>query len=179
MAKSDAFFIRGKVTTNGTTFAEASVDLGSFVNLGVSKSTLLRIHRVDVQYMDNGNNMTPIFYDGAISGNQCKWQLTTQSQGEIVDMTDKSLCASGSLYSHVSSAPYATGVPSQVNLSETVDLNPADFKLGYLVGVDTLYIGADNYAAWDTGDIDICILLSCTLESATQANSVALALSQQ
>jgi hypothetical protein len=179
MAKSDAFFIRGKVTTSGTDFAQAEIDLGSFVNLGVSKSTLLRIHRVDVQYMDNDNNMVPIFYDGAISGNQTKWQLTTQSQTAIVDMTDKSLCASGSLYSHVISAPYASGVPSQTNLSETVDLNPADFKLGYLVGVDTLYIGADNYAAWDTGDIDVCILLSCTLESATQANSVALALSQQ
>ena len=115
MAKSDAFFIRGKVTTSGTDYQEATVDLGSFVNLGVSKSTLLRIHRVDVQYMDNDNNMTPIFYDGAISGNQCKWQLTTQSQSGIVDMTDKSLCASGSLYSHVTSAPHATGVPSQAN----------------------------------------------------------------
>jgi len=179
MAKSDAFFIRGKVTTNGTTFAQAEIDLGSFVNLGVSKSTLLRIHRIDVQYMDNSAVMTPIFYDGAVSGNMTKWQLTTQTQTAIVDMTDKSVAASGSLYSHVNSAGFSGGLASQVGLSETVDLNPSDFPLGYLVGVDTLFIGADNYAAWDTGDIDVCILLSCTLESATQANSVALALSQQ
>jgi hypothetical protein len=179
MAKSDAFFIRGKVTTNGTTFAQAEIDLGSFVNLGTKSSTLLRVHRIDVQYMDNSANMTPIFYDGAVSGNMTKWQLTTQTQSAIVDMTNKSVAASGSLYSHVSGPGFSGGLTSQVGLSETVDLNPADFKLGYLVGVDTLFIGADNYAAWDTGDIDVCVLLECTLETATQANSVALALSQQ
>jgi len=177
MAKSDQFYIRAKVTTSGTDFQQAEIDLGSFVNLGVSSSTLLKIHRVDVQYMDNDNNMIPIFYDGAISGNQTKWQLTTQSQAAIVDMTDKSICASGSLYSHVNVG--TSGVNSQVALSETVDLNPSEFSEGYLIATDSLFLGADNYAAWDTGDIDVCILLHCSLVKATQANSVALALSQQ
>ena len=180
MAKSDQFFIRGKVTTDGINFAQAEIDLGSFVNLGVAKSTLLRIHRVDVQYMDGGDNKTyPIFYDGAVSGNQTKWQLTTQSQTAIVDFTNKSLAASGSLSCYPISPGFSGGLTSQGPLGDTVDLNPADFNMGYLVGVDTLYIGADQYAAWDSGDMDVCLLLSCTLENATQSSSVALALSQQ
>ena len=177
MAKSDQFYIRAKVTTDGLNFKQTEIDLGSFVNLGIAKSTLLKIHRVDVQYIDNSAKMTPIFYDGAVSGNMCKWQLTTQSQTAIRDLTDKSVCASGSLTSMVNVG--TSGVNSQVALSETVDLNPSDFDDGYLIGVDSLFLGADNYAAWDTGDIDICVLLHCTLVSATQANSVALALSQQ
>ena len=52
MAKSDSFFIRGSVDTNGSTYAQSEIDLGSFVNLGVSKSTLLRIHNISVQYAD-------------------------------------------------------------------------------------------------------------------------------
>jgi hypothetical protein len=177
MAKSEQFYIRAKVTTSGLDFQETEIDLGSFVNLGVSSSTLLKIHRVDVQYMDNNAIMTPILYDGAISGNQTKWQLTTQSQGSIVDMTDKSVCASGSLQSFTNVG--TSGVNSQVALSETVDLNPSEFSEGYLIGVDSLFLGADNYAVWDTGDIDVCVLLHCSLVKATQANSVALALSQQ
>ena len=177
MAKSDQFYIRAKVTTSGTDFQQAEIDLGSFVNLGVSSSTLLKIHRVDVQFMDNSSNTIPIFYDGAVSGNMCKWQLTTQSQSAIVDLTDKSVCASGSLTSCVNLG--VSGTFSQVALQETVDLNPSEFDNGYLIGVDSLFLGTDNYAAWDTGDIDVCVLLHCTLVKATQANSVALALSQQ
>jgi hypothetical protein len=177
MAKSDQFYIRAKVTTSGTDFQQAEIDLGSFVNLGVSSSTLLKIHRVDVQFMDNSSKTIPIFYDGAVSGNQCKWQLTTQSQSAIVDLTDKSVCASGSLTSMVNLG--VSGTFSQVALQETVDLNPSEFDNGYLIGVDSLFLGTDNYAAWDTGDIDVCVLLHCTLVKATQANSVALALSQQ
>jgi len=44
MARSDSFFIRATVETDGTTFAQASIDLGSFVDaLG---KTVLRIHNI-------------------------------------------------------------------------------------------------------------------------------------
>ena len=52
MAKSDSFFIRAKVTSNGTTFAQEEIDLGSFVNLGTKSSTLLRVHGVPVGIRD-------------------------------------------------------------------------------------------------------------------------------
>jgi len=34
-------------------------------------------------------------------------------------------------------------------------------------------------ATFTSGEVDLCIVMECTLENATQANSVALALSQQ
>ena len=62
---------------------------------------------------------------------------------------------------------------------EVTDMNPQEWRNGYLIGVDTLYFAADSSATWDSGDVDVSIVLECTLETATQASSTALALSQQ
>ena len=173
MAKSDSFFIRAKVTVSGVTYAQKEVDLGSFVNLGVSKSTLLRIHNVEAQYTDNGDKSSMIYYDGGIPGGILRWQLTTQSQTELIDAEDKSFVTGGA-YSQAST----TGNLVQ-NADHTADLNPQEWRNGYLIAVDSCFLGADSSATWDNGDIDICVVLECTLETATQASSTALALSQQ
>ena len=173
MAKSDSFFIRGIVTSNGTDYAQAEIDLGSYVNLGVSKSTLLRIH-----------NISPVVTDElAISvvadGQQTKitHQLTTQSQSGIVFADDKSLVASGSLTLYP--GEIASGSFSTVNAEDSFDLAPQNFTKGYLIGVDTLYIGVDQSGVLDSGNVKVAYVMECTLENATQTSSVALALSQQ
>jgi hypothetical protein len=179
MAKSDSFFIRGSVDTNGSTYAQSEIDLGSFVNLGVSKSTLLRIHNISVQYADASNPVDRISDD---TGNNICFQLTTQSQSAIVYATDKSLVSSGSLQMYngqiaedgSAAADFATAFVTQ-----HFDVAPQAWTQGYLVGVDSLFIGADAVGTITSGDVTVSLVLECTLESATQANSVALALSQQ
>ncbi|AXH78775.1 MAG: hypothetical protein [Circular genetic element sp.] len=177
MAKSDSFFIRGKVSTNGTTYTQNEIDLGSFVNLGVAKSTLLRIHNISVQVAGK-SLITQTISDG--SAFAMLHQLTTQSQSEMVYATDKSLVASGSLRAYnaptsedgSAAADYTTGF-----ITQHFDVAPQDFTNGYLVGVDSLFLGCDLSSA--VTDMSICYVMECTLENATQANSVALALSQQ
>jgi hypothetical protein len=173
MAKSDSFFIRAKVQVSGVTYNQTEIDLGSFVNLGVSKSTLLRIHNVQAQYLDNDDKSSMIYYDGGIPGGMIRWQLTTQTQTTLQTSFNKSYICGGA-YSQAST----TGVLVQ-NADETADANPAEWKNGYLIGVDSIFLGADSSATWDSGDIDISVVLECTLENATQASSTALALSQQ
>ena len=173
MAKSDSFFIRAQVTSAGVTYAQNEIDLGSFVNLGVKSSTLLRIHNIEAQYLDVSDKSAMIYYDGGIPGGMLRWQLTTQSQGELIGADDKSF-VSGGCYAQAST----TG-----NLVQTADMtadaNPQEWRNGYLIGVDTLYLGVDSSATWDSGNIDVNIVMECTLETATQASSTALALSQQ
>ena len=65
------------------------------------------------------------------------------------------------------------------NADMTADANPQEWKNGYLIGVDTLYFAVDSSATWDSGDVDVSSVMECTLETATQASSTALALSQQ
>lgn len=177
MAKSDSFFIRGKVSTNGTTYTDTEIDLGSYVNLGVSKSTLLRIHNISVQVLGKASSIQTISDGSAFA---LLHQLTTQKQTEIVYADDKSLVASGSLRAYnaqtsedgSAAADFTTGFVTQ-----HFDIAPQDFRNGYLVGVDSLFLACDLSSA--VTDMSICYVMECTLESATQANSVALALSQQ
>ena len=179
MAKSDSFFIRAIVGVTGVTYGQTEIDLGSFVNLGVSKSTLLRIHNVEASYTDNNDISSVIYYDGAIPGSLLSWQLTTQTQSALVTADDKSVIARGTRYQPVSAAGYSGGALAPLTTADTDDVNPASWRNGYLVAVDSMFLGADSSATMDSGDFDISIIMECTLENATQASSTALALSQQ
>ena len=175
MAKSDSFFIRAGVTTNGSTYTQSEIDLGSFVNLGVSKSTLLRIHNISVQYSDVSSGPAGVIYSLGASGGKIAWQLTTQSQTELVTADDKSLVSAGALalFGNPNSTAYAVGQ------SQNEDINPQMWTKGYLVGVDSLFLAVDTTATITSGEAIVSVVMECTLEAATQANSVALALSQQ
>ena len=165
MAKSDSFFIRAAVTSNGTTYAQDEIDLGSFVNLGVKSSTVLRIHSVTAMIADSNGAQNPILHSADA---RTAWQLTTQSQTGLVFADDKSMISSGGL-------TFKTGVTP----GHDYDVNPHMYTKGYLVAVDSLFLGVDNSTGFDSGEVVISVILECTLENATQASSTALALSQQ
>jgi len=178
MAKSDAFYIRAQVTANQT-YAEKEIDLGSFVNLGVKSSTLLRIHSVQVAITDASDPMT--FPSGA-SNYGIAWQLTTESQTAPVYMSDKSVVASGLMAGfngQIAEDGSAAADFATANATDQFNLNPSDFEKGYLVGVDSLFLGSEASIILATGDHNVDVILECTLENATQASATALALSQQ
>jgi hypothetical protein len=178
MAKSDAFYIRAQVTGNAT-YAEKEIDLGSFVNLGVKSSTLLRIHSIQVAIRDSDAAETPMSATAAFG---IGWQLTTESQADLIYMSDKSVVASGQMTAHntqiaedgSAAADFQTGF-----VTDSYDLNPSDFAKGYLIGVDSLFLGTESSINLGTGDYRVDVILECTLENATQASATALALSQQ
>ena len=156
-------------------FTQSEIDLGSFVNLGVSKSTLLRIHTISVQYADDTGVELPIYSSAATGGAKIAWQLTTQSQTALVTADDKSMAASGSLNLYGNPNSTAHGISA----SEHHDINPQQWRNGYLVGVDSIFLGSDVGGTLTSGAATINVVIECTLETATQASSTALALSQQ
>ena len=167
MAKSDSFFIRASVTGNGTTYAETSVDLGAFVD-ALGKS-VLRIHNVQARIIDENQLSTPSkdntnYFAG--------FQLTTQTQTALVSFTERSLIAAGTL-----TVGEANG--SITGVVETNDLMPQAFQNGYLVAVDTIFLGIDQNIASDLGEVEAQLILECTVETLSQSAAMALALSQQ
>jgi len=170
MAKSDSFFIRAKISgLTGATYGQTAVDIGAYVDaLGMS---VLRIHRLSVQYAF-GNFLSPtvVAANGEAYAN---WQLTTQSQSALVDATDKSVISSGNIQSVNASA-----VGNHYTFStQDVDINPEDWTNGYLVGVEQIYLGGRS--ANFEQDVDIILVMECTVEKLSQSAAMALALSQQ
>ena len=173
MAKSDSFFIRAQVDTanDGSTYNQTEIDLGSFVNLGVSKSTLLRVHNIAVSYLDAASASNAI--NETATNSKVSWQLCTQSQTNIVyPGADKSVVSSGGL------DIFADGTRT-IFVGEAPDVNPQNWSKGYLVGVDSMFLGSRESNALDSGPLTIGVVMECTLETATQASATALALSQQ
>lgn len=163
MAKSDAFFIRATVETNGTTYAQQSIDLGAYVD-ALGKS-VLRVHNIAVQY---GSPLSA--YAGAPnSSTSASFQLTTQSQSAMVNANDKSVISAGRL-------AIATGTGEVTMLSESLDVAPQHWTKGYLVGVEQIYLAADQ--TFDHIN-RVTVVLECTVETLNQSAAMALALSQQ
>ena len=163
MARTDSFFIRATVPTNGTTYAENAIDLGSYVD-ALGKS-VLRIHNISVQYGD------PLeAYTGAVeTSGSAYFQLTTQSQTAPVAINNRSVVASGSL-------AISTGAAIVEMMDSSLDVGPQHWTDGYLIAVEQMYLGVDQTFNFLNS---VSIVLECTVETMTQAAAMALALSQQ
>ena len=57
-------------------------------------------------------------------------------------------------------------------------LDPQLWTNGYLVAVDTMYLGGSSTDTWDE-DVYVTLTMECTVETMSQAAAMALALSQQ
>lgn len=172
MAKSDSFFIRAVTNIqDDNTFYQDSIDLGAYVD-ALGKS-VLRIHNIAVSFTDQ-NGRSPDVKTGGDTTTAASFQLTTQSQSDIVLQTDKSVIASGQI--NAIRVPNSAGVASEV--SHDLDNLPQLWTNGYLVAVDTIYLGGAALDKWNE-DVYVNITMECTVETMSQAAAMALALSQQ
>ena len=170
MAKTDSFFIRGSVGQTGSGFVQSSVDLGAFVD-ALGKS-VLRIHNIEWMVTDDSEMAAGPSLGGAGTLNVAT-QLTTQTQTSLVTLEDKSVIASARwTYSATAAGQYSA-------ITYVNDVAPQAWEQGYLVGVETLYLGTDADAASAGGDYTVSFVMECTVETLSEKAAMALALSQQ
>ena len=168
--KTDSFFIRhtSNLQDDGT-FYQESIDLGAFVDaLGES---VLRVHNIAVTISDGNGNALQV--KAASDSAAAQFQLTTQSQADTVRADDKSVIATGIVY-----AQNSFGTEEFPLLSHDMDVLPQLWRNGYLVAVETIYLGGEASAGWDT-NVYVTMVMECTSEKMTKAAGLALALSQQ
>jgi hypothetical protein len=165
MAK-DSFFIRADVTVTNGAFSETPISLGSYVD-ALGKS-VLRVHNAQLQFQDNTNPQRPPLYNVG-SGAEIAWALTTQSQTGVPFGSDRSVISSG-MYQTAN----ATG--GEIS-SESAGVNVQHWTNGFLVGVEEIFLGAEQTGM--TADSRVSIVLECTVETLSQSAAMALALSQQ
>jgi len=171
MVKSDSFFIRAKQDANSTTFTQGTVDVGAFVD--PLQKSIMKLHNIEWR-VDDASDASRVITLGANTTVRISYQLTTQSQTAIVDLADKAVIASGSMT--LANGASATNL---IFLDDSFDVGPQDWRNGYLVGVETLYLGVDQSAQPGSGDASISFVAECTMETLTQSAAVSLALSQQ
>jgi len=171
MAKSDSFFIRATCSIGmDNNFRQESIDLGAYVD-ALGKS-VLRIHNIAVSFTDDVGRSPEL--DGSDAAAAAQFQLTTQTALDIVLASNKSVIASGML----NAARVKSGNGVADSTSEAFDNLPQLWTNGYLVAVDTIYLGG---AATSTfyENVSVTVTMECTVESMSQAAAMALALSQQ
>ena len=171
MAAKSPFIIRGKVE-HGTAagWAEDTLDLGAFVD-ALGKS-VLRIHSIQVAHQQDGDpEKGPVSSGSSVTLN-VGYQLTTQSQTDMIQTSDKSVIASGNTVT-----PKVTSSAIIYGVFETNNINPTMWSQGYLIATETLYLGVqtDNTvsAAFTTN-----VILECTVEKLDERAAMSLALSQ-
>ena len=172
MAKKESFFIRHSLLVDNTgSFVQDPVDLGAFVDaLGGS---ILRVHNIAVSMSDSAGNAAQIIAGSDSAAIQ--FQLTTQTQSDTVTAADKSVIASGIVYGQNSFSTDEFPL-----LSHDMDVLPQLWTNGYLVAVETIYLGGEASSGWVAAeDMTISIVMECTVEKATRESGIALALSQQ
>ena len=166
----ETFFIRKSVNIGNTNaFAEDSIDLGAYVD-ALNKS-VLRVHNVQITYSDAFGTSS------LITGNEvgvAQWQLTTQTQDQIVRPDDKSLVSSGRI--HMFNDQGTDKLASQV--TDVNDVNLQHWTNGYLVATEQLFLGGSATTTF-VGNVYVTIVMECSVETMSQAKAMALALSQQ
>ncbi len=168
--KSSSFFIRAIVDADNTgTFTEAEVSLGAFVD-ALGQAVLL-VKRIQVQYTDNSSTTEIITADSEDRASLSKWQLTTQSQSTIVTADNRSLIAGGTLLCARLTGGFV--VPT-----ETYDQNPSDWENGFIIAVDTIFLGGFTSTTMLDG-VKIAVVMECEVMKLTKEAALALALSQQ
>ena len=164
MAK-ESFFIRKTLNCdNDNTYQESAIDMGAYVD-ALGKS-IVRIHNIAVTFSDSTGRSSNVNSEAA-----AQFQLLTQSQSNIVLPSDRSIISSGKLL-----VDGAGGVATHV--SQDFDILPQHWTNGYLVAVDTLYLGGAASTGF-AGNVYCSIVMECTVESMNQSAAMALALSQQ
>jgi hypothetical protein len=173
MAKTDHFYIRASVSQPDAAYAQTEIDLGSFVD-ALGKS-VLRIHSISVHFNSITNPAAPTQLN-ASTNNEIFWQLTTQSQTEAQNLTNKSVISTGITNFACTNA---TGMTEVMEVGDRVDQRWTD---GYLVAVEQIFLGQMGAQAtsWSiVNDMETSIVLDCTVETLSEKAAMALALSQQ
>jgi len=170
MAKPSTFFIRKTEGIGNTnTFHETEIDLGAYVN--ALAKTVLIIRSVETTYSDaTGRSNVVTANLQAVA----QFQLTTQSQDDLILPSDKSMISSGRIsIVNMTGANAVGGI-----VSEALDHSPQMYAEGFLVGTDSIYLGgAASPGFFD--DVHITVVLECEVGTMSSEKAMALALSQQ
>ena len=173
-SKTGTFFLRQYVDTNGTTFAEASLDISSFVN--PLQGEVLRVKQAWTDWTSDDAAPiagTDVAASGATAGASAGGQVTTASRTGLINLTNNDLVVKNNIYAHIDAT-------ANIDMIEQIEgLNPVQFDDGYMVATDTLYFGVDQSSVDSfANNIRYSVMLECEVVKLSLADAQAVLVSQ-
>jgi len=134
-------------------------------------NSILLIRSVETTFSDSTGRSSSI---AGLGQAVAQYQLTTQSQTDIVLPSDKSVISTGRVCIVNQDAIAKIGGI----VSEDLDHAPQMYAEGYLVATDSIFLG--GAASTDfSGNVYCSVVLECEVTTMTSNKAMALALSQQ
>tara|TARA_Y100001972_G_scaffold94990_1_gene116923 strand:- start:1185 stop:1727 length:543 start_codon:yes stop_codon:yes gene_type:complete len=179
MSKS-TFFIRDTVRAlNDEVRKMTEIDLGAYVNLGSTKPQVLRIHSIQVQFADDNGGVPNVKAESQAGEFNSAFACVSLTTKETLLTTPymPMLNEDETVFTAAVVSSNGNSVNDQGIQSSATDLAPQHLVNGYLIGVPSLYLYGRADDAWNE-EVNINILMECSVETVTRENAVNLALSQ-
>jgi hypothetical protein len=171
---SGTFFLRQYVDLDGTTFAETSIDISSYVN--VLEGHVLRVKKGWSEFTsDNAQpiNGTDVAASGAAAGASAAGQVTTETRTGLLNLTNTNQMLKNQIYVHIDATANIDF------LTEDEGLNPMDFEDGYLVATEGIFFGikSSDVDTW-ANNIRFSVILECEIVRLSLSDAQAVLVSQ-
>ena len=156
MAKGDTFFLRTKLTSDGTNYGSDDIDISAYTDPARGRG--LVVARGFVSFGTDGNG--PIAQADIGSGAASKAigaQACSEKQTQLVEMSNNSLFMKVNMYAATVTGPHFSMI------SETNALNPAEYTGGFIIPTDAIHCGIDTGSAW-AGELDVGFLFEVHTE---------------
>lgn len=171
MAKGDTFFLRDTLTSSGTNYVSANIDLAGYVD--VPRGRVIVVDNAYITFSTDGQGpIVPAdITDGSTSGTLAiskamGAQACSEVQTSLVEMSNNSLFARSNLYASSTKPEVAGGDfdgPIISMLEQTDALNPTTYKFGFIVPTTQIHIGIATGSAWN-GELDVGFLFEVHTE---------------
>ena len=158
------FTLTERVTISSGNFTTATIDLGSYVDVGDRQA--LQVHSVD--YIFQGENPEDDLVAAVGTGNEVNAQVLDLNRGDLAYADDRALVSSCKL-----------AIDSQGGLFEAADMYPDNYGKGsedgrYVVN-DALYVGIRTSAA-PSATFNVTVRVNASIVSLTAKDFMAIAI---
>ena len=142
MAKNDTFFLRTSIDTSGANYVSDEIDISAYTD--PSRGRVLVVDKAWVSFQTNGGGpLVPADVGSGAASKSVGVQASSETQTELVKMTDNSLFLGMSLYAATIAGPIFS------MLNTTSAMNPFDTESGFIIPTDKIHCALDVGSAWN------------------------------
>jgi len=158
MATKDTFFLRTKLTSDGTNYVSDNIDISAYTD--PARGRVLVVDRSFITFSNDGQGPIVPADIGVDLSRAMGVQACSEKQTALVEMSNNSLFARCNLYVTTDNQ---SGTNNIIEMDQIDALNPVEFTSGFIIPTDAIHCGLDTTGAWG-GELDVGFLFEVHTE---------------